>query len=461
MKILHYALGFPPYRTGGLTKYCTDLMLTQREQGHQVALMWPGQIGFVNKTLKIRKGKSWNDILSFEVINPLPVALDEGIVDIEAYTKSVNAKPYFEFLKRFVPDVIHIHTLMGLHREFLDVAKDLGIRTVFTSHDYYGLCPKVTLFCNGKPCDDDHDCEDCVACNCSALSMKKIILMQSPIYRVLKNTIIVKKLRQRHRQEFFEQKTPVESISVGGGTTNAQDYKKLRSYYVGMLQKIGEIHFNSTVAEKVYLRYFEPKSSQVISITHRDIKDHRKIKDFNHEKLRLTYLGPAKPFKGFQFLLQTLDELWEQGVQNFELHIYTATGEQRPYITHRQDGYSYRQQEEIFDNTDLLLAPSLWYETFGFTVLEALSYGVPVLVSENVGAKDIVGNCGVIIKVADKEELTQAIIDFTPEVTRKYKNNIQKNMVLKTWKEFVDENYVLYQSGKGEIYDFNYKKRFI
>ena len=47
MKILHYALGFPPYRTGGLTKYCIDLMLTQVEQGHEVALLWPGQITIV------------------------------------------------------------------------------------------------------------------------------------------------------------------------------------------------------------------------------------------------------------------------------------------------------------------------------------------------------------------------------------------------------------------------------
>lgn len=392
MKILHYALGFPPYRTGGLTKYCTDLMLTQKEQGHQVALMWPGQIGFVNKTLKIRKGKSWNDVQSFEVVNPLPVALDEGIVDIDAYTKSVDAKPYEKFLKNFNPDVIHIHTLMGLHREFIDVAKKLGIRTVFTSHDYYGLCPKVTLFHDGKTCDDDHDCADCVACNQTALSMKKITLMQSPLYRVLKNTAIVKKMRQKHRQEFFEQEEPVDKRLSCDVVARAQEYKKLRNYYVEMLQSIDKIHFNSTVTEKIYRRYFEPKSSQVISITHRDIKDHRKIKDFDHENLRLTYLGPAKPFKGFQFLLQVLDELWEQGVQNFELHIYAATGEQRPYITHRQDGYPYSQLEEIFDNTDLLVVPSLWYETFGFTVLEALSYGVPVLVSENVGAKDVLDN---------------------------------------------------------------------
>ncbi len=39
MKILHYALGFPPYRSGGLTKYCIDLLLAQKEAGHDVAMI--------------------------------------------------------------------------------------------------------------------------------------------------------------------------------------------------------------------------------------------------------------------------------------------------------------------------------------------------------------------------------------------------------------------------------------
>ena len=39
---------------------------------------------------------------------------------------------------------------------------------------------------------------------------------------------------------------------------------------------------------------------------------------------------------------------------------------------------------------DVLVVPSIWKETFGFVVLEALSYGVPVIVSDNVGAKDVV-----------------------------------------------------------------------
>ena len=36
MKILHYFLGFPPYRTGGLTKYAYDLMQAQVADGNEV-----------------------------------------------------------------------------------------------------------------------------------------------------------------------------------------------------------------------------------------------------------------------------------------------------------------------------------------------------------------------------------------------------------------------------------------
>ena len=110
MKILHYALGFPPYRTGGLTKYCIDLMLTQAEQGHEVALLWPGRITIVKKKPEIHKGRNWNGIESFEIINPLPVPLDEGILDVDAYIKKGDETVYSKFLQDYSPDVIHIHT---------------------------------------------------------------------------------------------------------------------------------------------------------------------------------------------------------------------------------------------------------------------------------------------------------------------------------------------------------------
>jgi glycosyltransferase involved in cell wall biosynthesis len=389
MRILHYSLGFPPYRTGGLTKYCTDLMLEQVEQGNEVSLLWPGEIRILAEKTKIKNRKKWNGIGSFEIINPLPVPLDEGIADIDVYTKAVDEGIYEEFLKAQKLDAIHIHSLMGLHKEFLMAAHKLGIRTVFTSHDYFGICPKVTLYHDGVVCDNDHHCSDCVQCNQTALSLKKIMVLQSPIYRKVKNTAIVKAMRKRHRQEFFDDAADTKNEAVETGNV-ASDYIRLRQYYVSMLEMVDIIHFNSSVSKKVYERYIHPKNSVVLPITHRDIRDHRHRKDFHHERLRITYLGPAKPFKGFQFLIGVLDQIWDEGSQNFELHLYSETSVSRPYITHKQNGYPYSQLEEIFDATDLLVVPSQWYETFGFTVLEALSYGVPILVGDKVGAQDLI-----------------------------------------------------------------------
>lgn len=37
MKILHYTLGFSPYRSGGLVKYAQDLMLEEINLGHHIS----------------------------------------------------------------------------------------------------------------------------------------------------------------------------------------------------------------------------------------------------------------------------------------------------------------------------------------------------------------------------------------------------------------------------------------
>ncbi|OPJ65364.1 glycosyltransferase [Clostridium chromiireducens] len=445
MKILHYALGFPPYRTGGLTKYCTDLMIAQREQGHDVGLLWPGQIRVAFRKSSIKQGIDINWIHSFEIINPLPVALDEGIINVEMYMTKGNKEIYKDFLEKFSPNAIHIHTLMGIHKEFIIAAKELNIKTVFTTHDYYGICPKVTLFYNGSVCDNDHGCEDCINCNQTALSLKKIMLLQSPMYRQMKNLSITKALRRKHRNQFFEATGNVKcQLAQNEINSRVEKYKQLREYYIDILKNIDVIHFNSSVSEMVYKRYFIPKDGRVVNITHKGIADNRKKKKFNHGKLKITYLAPAKPYKGFSVLKQALDELWDEGNRNFELNMYSVTNKISPYME-IQDGYNYEELESIFDKTDLLVAPSVCYETFGFTVLEALSYGVPVLVSENVGAKDIVLNPNWVIEASSVQELKNIINNIKIEDLEAYNAKILELNKICEYKTFVKQNDKLYQ----------------
>lgn len=430
MKILHYALGFPPYRSGGLTKLCVDLMIQQAKEGHEVAMLWPGEIKYINKEVNIKKHKNVilknQSIYSFEVINPLPVSFDEGIADVSAFMLDARTNVYEKLLDVFQPDVIHVHTLMGLHKSFLQVAREKKIRLVFTAHDYFPVCSKVTMFYRGTVCNNVQTCENCGACNVTALSIRKIQILQSPIYRGLKDSLLVKKIRKQHRDQYLSGAT-VDDFAVPVGT--ADDYKRLRNYYYSLLLMMDKIHYNSSVTKAVYESVFNLPKNCIVSITHSDIRDNRKIKKFSKDKLHIRYLGPNGDGKGFFILKRALDELWEKQ-QNFCLDVHFTPIQSSPYIK-IHERYSYSDLKNIFHDTDVLVAPSIWYETFGFTVLEALSYGVPVVISGNVGAKDILGKgAGIVVDDINPKKLCEALKCLTPEKLKVMNRCIIENQAI-------------------------------
>lgn len=450
MKILHYFLGFPPYRTGGMTAFAVDLMTSQQEDGNEVYALYPGKINFIfnKKNTKIIKRKNVNNIVNFEIVNPLPISLDEGINNFEEFTKKCDKRVYENFLKIINPSVIHIHTLMGLHSEFIEVANELKIKIVFTTHDYFGICPKVTLYKYGEVCDNDSNCKDCICCCYSALSMNKIKLMQTYLYKRVKNTFLLKILRKKHRNAFFAVLKPELKEKNEKLEKKCIEYQNLRKYYISMLENIDVIHFNSNLTKKVYLRYIKPKSYKVISITHKNIKDNRNNTHIESDKIRFTFLASTKPYKGFYLLKEALDELYGSMKYDFDLNVYSYVNEKdrSDYMNIFENGFKYSDLPDIFSKTDLLIAPSIWYETFGFTVLEAISYGVPVLVSNNVGAKDIIGNGGYIIKANSVDAMVDVIKTLTfkkLEINRRY---IKEDLILQTWNDFMKKSYELYSN---------------
>ncbi len=305
MKILHYALGLPPYRTGGMTKFCLDLMVQQNMDGHQVAMIWPGKIGLINKKISvidrgsaILKEKEIN-IHNFEIINPLPISYDEGIKQFDVFMYDAGKEIYRQFLDDFQPDILHVHTLMGLHKSLIAASKEKGIRLVYTAHDFFPVCPKVTMFRNGEICRTADSCEECSACNSTALGIKKMQMLQSPLYRRLKDNAVVRKMRKRHRDNYLKENSQARE---GGAVGTAADYKKLRKYYISLLGFMDMIHYNSSVTKRVYEAYIGWRNSCVIGISHADIMDCKKIKEFSKDLLRIRYLGPCGGAKGFFYL---------------------------------------------------------------------------------------------------------------------------------------------------------------
>ena len=407
MIILHYSLGFPPYRTGGLTTFCIDLMREQVRKGHKVGLLWPGEIKLFNHRIGIRKGKTVDGIKNYEVVNPLPVPFDEGIKDFRDFCQNGDKQIYDRFLDEIKPDVIHIHTLMGLHKSLLIVAKEKGIRLVFTTHDFFPICPKVTMFRKGKICDSVESCEKCGVCNNTALNLKRIFILQTPVYRKFKDSNIVKKLRKQHRDAYLSGNSD-DGIEVG----ISKDYLRLRNYYFSMIKLMDVIHYNSTITRDIYEKIYGNLNCKIISITHANIIDHKKKRRYDSNCLRIRFLGSQSAAKGYYILKEALDNLWIKR-KDFVLDIHFTPSDTSEYMR-CHERYTYKDLEDIFDNTDVLICPSIWYETFGYTVLESLSYGVPVIISNTVGAKDIIKiGAGIVIDSITPDKIYQTINEIT------------------------------------------------
>ena len=431
MNIVHYSLGFPPYRSGGLTKFCMDLMHQQVIEGNKVSLLWPGRMLLFGGKAKVKFCGIIEGISSFEVINPTPVPYDEGIHQIALFMNNGDINEYEKFLDNIEPEVIHIHTLMGLHKNFLEAAKRKSIRIVFSAHDFFPICPKVTMFREGRVCDCIDNCISCDYCNSTALSMWKIRILQSGLYRRMKDNIFIRKIRKSHRDLYLsEEMLKTKAKDSFKNISKAKEYMELRSYYNEMLSYMDIIHFNSNVTKNIYQKYMGWKNSILISITHSDIKDRRRKKVFD-SNLRITYLGPQSGSKGYFFLTKALDKMWTHR-KNFSLDVYFEPMENKPYIK-AHDKYSYEQMNDIFQKTDVLIAPSICYETFGYTVLEALSYGVPVIITKNVGAADILPkDGGIVIEANDINQLVDALNGLTPERLTYMNKNIINNACILT-----------------------------
>lgn len=402
MRILHYMPGIPPVRDGGMIRYASDLMRQELLMGEDVQMLVPGVIPKnTARKIKIYACGTYMRIPAYAIYNPLPVPMNNGIMDIDMYTRNCDGKVYARFLQKIRPDLIHIHTLMGMHQEFLSEAWHLKIPVLFTSHDYFGLCPAVNLWFA------DHICEDiywkkCELCCKNAYSVRRLRIEQSRAYRCYRKSRCLTRLVHTDIGGHWFQGMRAPAIAdvckeEVREKEVLKDYSGLRDYYKGMFSKISFFHFNSTISQAIYSFRLGEVKGTVVSISHSGIFDRRKKRSFV-KKMRLGYFGGWDMHKGFFLLLQVCGELYEEGCRDMELHVYSDTEKRKePFIINHKKFHA-GQLSETLENIDLLAVPSVCAETFGFVVLEALSCGVPVVVSDYVGAKDLLRahpGCGV------------------------------------------------------------------
>lgn len=436
MNVLHYTLGLPPLRSGGLTKYSTDLLLSQREMGYNIALLYPGGVNIKYPSKEIVRKANWRDISLFEIKNPVAVPLLLGVKIPRNILESekISEKELESFYHKFKPDIFHIHTLMGLSIELVRFFKRKGVRIIYTSHDYFGLCLKVNFINQDNVICPGSNPQGCALCNYNSPSELYLRLRNSKLLLNLKNISLIKCMK-RYR---VEDKKSRNEINIS--EKEIFQYELLIDYYKEIFASIDYFHFNSRLTQDMYSHYINTDNSKVISISHNGIEDNRDLKIFKTSNIRLTFIGSLNSYKGFPLLKQILSSLNENSISNWTLNVWGA-GIGKDIDSSRilyKGTYSESQLKDVFNETDLLIVPSLCKETFSLITMEALSYGVPVLLSSNVGAKDFIRKYNPDFIYSSQEELYSILksVLSDPKLLEDY----NKMIVRLPWEYSFDEH---------------------
>ena len=168
-----------------------------------------------------------------------------------------------------------------------------------------------------------------------------------------------------------------------------KDYQKLLDYYKKCFSLVDCFHYNSETSKEVFMQYLPTSKGQVVSITHGGIEDHRIRKVYGHDVLHIGFIGNSTPYKWLPLLISVLQDIGM--IESWDLSVWGGGVGTHPSLPVYYKGkFDSSTIADVYSAMDVLIVPSIWKETFSLVTLEALSYGVPVIVSDNVGAQDIV-----------------------------------------------------------------------
>jgi glycosyltransferase involved in cell wall biosynthesis len=400
MRILHLTLGVPPYRSGGLPGYAYSVACEEKKLGHEVYMLYPGELNPLFRKTRIKKtvlGKS-KDVIVYKLVNPNYVAVPYGVKNPNAIVHDGPDYIYSDFLDAIKPDLIHVHTFMGFHKEFFIEIKKRGIFCLFTTHDYYPICPRTTLVDYQDMNCSGFEAAKCCVCN-AGVSYSPVLqyIIQSKWYPHLKNSRIINALK---RYRYFRRESaykPIENSndSYTRPVENIDEYRRFFEYQKEMFSAVNLVHYNSSLSERIYRPYVGDINSFILNITSTGISDNRKqIRHFNFEDdgvVNVGYIGINSFHKGVDLLLEAAAEVYAIN-PNFRLLMYGdeyRIDEKYAAFCESKGVFKHNDLTTVLKEIDLLIVPSIWNETFGFTVLEAVANNVAVIVSSNVGSKDL------------------------------------------------------------------------
>jgi len=366
MKILQVNKFF--YFRGGAERHYFDLIKLLEEKGHQIIpLAMEDERNFSSPYARYF-------ISNVELESP-KFSLRE-IKTIGRMIYSFEAKRKAEALIRETkPDLVHLHNIYHqLSPSILGVFRKYNLPIIMTLHDYKLICPNYKLFAHGKPC------ERC----------KRYKYFEPIIQKCIKNSRI-----------------------AGAICGLEATIHKLFGFY----KNIDLFLAPSQFLKNKFLEWGFKERKIVVLPHFLDLNDYNLKKESKTEDY-FVYFGRLSWEKGLDQLIEVIREL----PLEMKLKIIGRGEEEKKLKTKAQNlklknveflGPLWGEKlKEIIQGSKFAVLPSLWYEVFGLSILEANALGRPVIASKIGGIPEIItdGENGLLYEPLNKKELKEKII---------------------------------------------------
>ncbi|MDD2482678.1 MAG: glycosyltransferase [Candidatus Shapirobacteria bacterium] len=358
---------FPTYYTG-TERYLYNLSKMMQKYGHQVHIV-TYQPNFEEDMTKIDGLYIKNYIYNNLDITAIHIPGNQPYISFELENKIIF-NFFYKLLKKEKPDILHITHPMRMTQAF-DAAKALKIKTVMTLTDYWLMCGKgILLKNNNMACMGPGDGTNC-----------KKYCYQQLSKNILKN-------RVKKGKNIFNQ---INKLIIS-------------AKFVSDLYQLNEYDTSKIEIIRHGFNYFD---------NYQPIKNGSIKKDFCFGSL-----GSLIPNKGANILIQAFKMLKNK---NIKLKIYGDTTWDKEYFSYLkklqgndkritfEGKYSLTDTAKIHSELDVVVQPSLWYETYPLVCVTSLAYGIPIIVPDLTGSRELVEDKknGYIFKFGNAKSLQQ------------------------------------------------------
>lgn len=405
MKIVLATHHFLPNYTAGAELYAYRVARWLHSQGHAVEVVCIESV-----TNGTTKPTSEPDTYEGLLVHRLHLDLSQAPEPFRWSFRNPEIGSWFDsFLRDTRPDLMHINSCYLLSATVLQVAYEVGIPTVLTLHDYWFLCPLITLLRrDGSICRHPVEAIRCVWC---LLSAKRRYRMPD------------RALRGRLGDAFTKigrSEIVAKAIGLMPQIAAMEERRSFLKQALGMVDVA--ICPSRFLMDKVAAYGFQPRRMVYLPFGLENVAPLSNQPNERREKLRIGYLGQIAPRKGVDLLLMAFKKLRPKPGE-CELiiygHVASASSYGRkllriagdhPFITFAGP-YPNSEVGRVLNSVDIVVVPSVWYENRPTVIIEAFAYRTPVIASDLGGMAELVrdGENGLLFAPGDANDLARQL----------------------------------------------------